>query len=793
MNKKIFVSGLLAANLAIGGITFVLPKNMSGQVNVLASSNDSVEKGLKLNKTNWKLVGVDSAHSSSYGGEKAFDDNVSTLWHTSWENPSPNYPHEIIIDTGRVQWMNGFGYVKRQDSNSNGDIKEYEFYISEDGENWGKPIRKGSFPNTKPEIYVSFEETQARYIKLTGINSQDGAPYAAAAEINLYKDPSRIDVHVESVQLDKKSLKTKQGDIRTLFANIAPLDSENKQVKWISSRPDVVRVHELNDYSQGVILDSIKHGTAIITVTTEDGRKVASAKITVEKSDKNEINKNKLNHYYGSFHEHTSYSDGSGTPETAFKHAKEGGRADFLSISDHQPGITQQEWFNTVKAAEEATDENFLALASTESGYESNTYLDEDGQEVKNGGEATVHGFGDYSVLKGGREKPAGGYVESVDKFVQALENSPNSVAIFAHPQEAGWPTDKLWNSFNKFKDYSKVADELFVGLEVSNDSSGPYNLLHEFSYPMALDNGWHMGPVGVEDSHSGGWTTKFDTRTVILAPELDAYNVQDALKNQRFYSTEDYNTKLDFTINSKIMGSTLNPAVWNYHVNVNIEDPDTSEEDEKFKKIEIISDYGQVVYSEEVDSHQVELNVKLESNTSRYYFVRAVKQNGKRTWSSPIWTGRAADPILKNVSKGERIDRSNWSIVSTTNEKPGTVKYAFDGNVNTSWETTAPTGEIVVDMGEIKSVTGFGFKRNRVPYMSYNETNKLLRHVKYSISNDGMNWKEVVDKIVTGWGEEIYTPIEKEEARYIKIEGLDSIGGNNVAACEFFVYENGK
>src|SRR5215510_163157 len=39
--------------------------------------------------------------------------------------------------------------------------------------------------------------------------------------------------------------------------------------------------------------------------------------------------------FFGNLHSHTSYSDGSGTPDEAYQHAREVAHLDFLAITDH--------------------------------------------------------------------------------------------------------------------------------------------------------------------------------------------------------------------------------------------------------------------------------------------------------------------------------------------------------------------------------------------------------------------------------------------------------------------------
>ena len=83
-------------------------------------------------------------------------------------------------------------------------------------------------------------------------------------------------IPVESVTLDKTELTLTEGDSETLTATIAPTDATNQNVTWNSSAPDVATVG-----ADGKVT-AVGAGTAVITVTTEDGNKTATCKVTVE-------------------------------------------------------------------------------------------------------------------------------------------------------------------------------------------------------------------------------------------------------------------------------------------------------------------------------------------------------------------------------------------------------------------------------------------------------------------------------------------------------------------------------
>ncbi|WP_462426211.1 Ig-like domain-containing protein [Anaerotignum lactatifermentans] len=83
-----------------------------------------------------------------------------------------------------------------------------------------------------------------------------------------------IGVPVQSVGLNKTELALEVGKTGTLEAIVEPSDATNKNVTWSSSNPEFATV------DNGVVT-AVSAGEAIITVTTEDGSKTATCKVTV--------------------------------------------------------------------------------------------------------------------------------------------------------------------------------------------------------------------------------------------------------------------------------------------------------------------------------------------------------------------------------------------------------------------------------------------------------------------------------------------------------------------------------
>ncbi|MBQ8521143.1 MAG: Ig domain-containing protein, partial [Bacteroides sp.] len=82
-------------------------------------------------------------------------------------------------------------------------------------------------------------------------------------------------ISVTGVKLDKEALELVEGDSYQLTATVAPANAHNKKVTWSSSDESIATADQ-----NGKVI-AIKEGTAIITVTTEDGGKTATCTVTV--------------------------------------------------------------------------------------------------------------------------------------------------------------------------------------------------------------------------------------------------------------------------------------------------------------------------------------------------------------------------------------------------------------------------------------------------------------------------------------------------------------------------------
>ncbi|MDE5561292.1 MAG: discoidin domain-containing protein [Bacteroidaceae bacterium] len=142
----------------------------------------------KIEKINTEVVFASSEESGEGNATHLTDGDANTIWHTMYSVTVAKYPHWVDFDAGDTKTLKGFAYMPRQDSN-NGNIKDYEIYVSQDGQNWGEAVMKGTFENNRKEKKVMLKTpVKARYFRFRALSSQDGQDFASGAEFSILAD-----------------------------------------------------------------------------------------------------------------------------------------------------------------------------------------------------------------------------------------------------------------------------------------------------------------------------------------------------------------------------------------------------------------------------------------------------------------------------------------------------------------------------------------------------------------------------------------------------------------------------
>ena len=383
------------------------------------------------------------------------------------------------------------------------------------------------------------------------------------------------------------------------------------------------------------------------------------------------------NFYFGNIHAHSSYSDGNQDSSTSnitkpiqdFNYAKNAQHIDFYGISEHNhqsAGMTNPAHFHQGMAdALAATTSSFVALYGMEWGV------------ISGGGHVIVYG---YDSLMGWDNNDYDVYVAQNDYTTlwKKINEKPDAFAYLAHPAATDYN-----NLFSNAANLS--ADNAIVGLaarsgpasSTNNTYSNPSTGNYIARYNDALRRGYHLG-VGLDhDTHNSVFGKQTAGRLVVLAPSLTRSDILDAIRNMRFYSSDDWNVKVNFTIKNKPMGSILS-YTGAATISANVTDPDVSE-----TVSSIAINYGvpgsgtnPTVLTTVTNTANLSYTHNLANNSTYYYYLKITQNDGNIIWTSPIWYTRndalTNTPPVANFTASSNTVCAGQTLTFTDNTTNG-------------------------------------------------------------------------------------------------------------------------
>ncbi len=112
------------------------------------------------------------------------DGNPDTFWHTMKGVTLASFPHDIRINLGGERRMKGI--VFRGAPIKAARVKDYEVYVSNDGENWGDPVARGTLSDhAERQETLFFTPATGKFIKFVALSAHDGGDSAAVAELDI--------------------------------------------------------------------------------------------------------------------------------------------------------------------------------------------------------------------------------------------------------------------------------------------------------------------------------------------------------------------------------------------------------------------------------------------------------------------------------------------------------------------------------------------------------------------------------------------------------------------------------
>lgn len=437
------------------------------------------------------------------------------------------------------------------------------------------------------------------------------------------------------------------------------------------------------------------------------------------------------NYYFGNWHSHSDYSDGNQdhpgyTPADDYAYAQTAQCMDYLGISEHNHFSTANNPGNTITnyhlgpvQADNYTSAHpgFVAMYGMEWGV------------ISGGGHVVVYGDGMNDLW--GWESGSGGwgstnnydvYVAKSDYtgtsglFKTVNDNSAkNTFATLAHPNSTDY--NNLAGTL-----YNSVADDAIVGSAVESGPatstnttySNPGSSMSYLSYfQTLLSKGYHLGPVVDHDNHNTTFGHTTYARTAVMATSLGKTELIKGMRDMHFYATEDCDTRVDFTINTQIMGSVFTDR-YAPIVSVNLTDATTSTSSATIKLMFGVPGSGVLptAIATATGSSMSFTDYSLANMSTGYYYLD-ITNGSARVITAPIWYTRndaalgsplpvkletfnankqASSVVVSWKTAGEMNTKEFWVERSTNGkdyQKIGSVKAAGNSNALNSYQFT--------------------------------------------------------------------------------------------------------
>lgn len=402
---------------------------------------------------------------------------------------------------------------------------------------------------------------------------------------------------------------------------------------------------------------------------------------------------------FGNLHAHSSYSDGNKDnltkiPSDDYAFARDALCMDFLGLSEHNHAGAGMSLSNYPLGYSQANAINGVA-----GGVSGNSIVALWGMEwgvISGGGHVLTYGFDDQLI---GWE--AGNYNIFCQKndytsLFGLINGQTGAFASLAHPNSGDFG-NIAGTAYDATKDNAVVAVAVESGPAFSTSTTYndyPSPLAYLSYYKTMLAKGYHLGASMDQDNHNMTFGTANGNRLVILAASKTRAEVMNAMRAMRFYASQDCNARVDYKLNSNVLGSTVT-ASGVPSITLSVTDIDG----ENAASIEIWGGpVGGSVPAAPLKTYAATNSIVFNSGTpentqanltSYYYFAIITQDDGNKIVTSPIWFNRSdvTLPVTLTDFKARYNAADNsvsikWTTVQEINSRLFEVQRSTDGGL---------------------------------------------------------------------------------------------------------------
>lgn len=574
------------------------------------------------------------------------------------------------------------------------------------------------------------------------------------------------------IKISATEMESFVGDVRPIFI-ISDKNLKFEPIRW-KIEGDAAKMKSYGGcyhgaFSYGVLVTFMKPGEATVTATYDGVEYVCRLTCRARR----DFTDKKMNFYKGDLHTHTTpeHTHDKFIARTEYlypdylNYINEDNQRDLAVITDHSETIDHENFFAGFSSYELMRDGmETIVFPGCESEIK---YVETDrfGRPHRRSGELVTLNANNFCQSN------------TYEEFLNAYEDSTFAIGIFAHPHIIGMSTKGVWDYRPRLNN-SKELRDIIKYIEVLGNPLKE-NMLHEYVYSEALDGGYRVSATCSSDQHKDWNFDDYPGATVIMAPEKTREAFADALLNLRAYACESGNIKLTYSVNGMTAPCDL-PLTDKYHFKVEI-DYFYEDKSTRPQRCDVISNGGVSVKTlENVNFESFEFDI--ESSEARWFYLRFVDSNTKRTFSCPVFCGR--DVIPYKIDDLTPIDKKDFSITAADGTDASAL---IDDDSMSFWQAQDTHCSLTLDMGKVRKVSALGnYAVALVNPPSTPQTVGLAQSTleavfpaEYVISTsvDGVSFDVCAKGVFrTFTGEEIVR-FDSRDARYVKLDVLSTTG----------------
>ena len=273
--------------------------------------------------------------------------------------------------------------------------------------------------------------------------------------------------------------------------------------------------------------------------------------------------------FFGNLHAHTRLSDGKGTAEEAFDHARTQAKMDFLALTEHNHTSMHA---NAIGHRPELyTGPGSAALIPTADRLtENGTFVCLFGQEFSSIGKGNHFNVFDIKEVIDDGEVPNGEFDKFFNAWLPSNSTPSDQVVIQMNHPWSNSPNSKEYgrDDFDSFDQWRDKVDPIAQMIEVINGPSHANTIgtrpstINSSEFRRYIKMGFHLAPTANQDNHHETWGTITDARTAIITDELSKPKLLTAMQNRHVYASLDRNLSLIATVQGELIGSILDQDV---------------------------------------------------------------------------------------------------------------------------------------------------------------------------------------------------------------------------------------